>query len=249
MRLRNILGYLKAMRSERGGSLVEFAFVAPVMLIISGATIDIGRFLRYHQITSSISQEAANYVYRRCSDITSLTETNGQTTVDASKSRARILACAQRARDEAQIALNNALPGSLISITVYRHNIEEFYDKKGSSNTGTCAPAGDDITSIQAPPSQEDIIRVGQQSRTYPSTTRLRGNIGQLIGKSKLTENNGNLLSGNTTIVSKEQVCNRNRLVAVEVGYAFEPIVKFLPAFLPGFGIDKEGVHRETTIL
>ena len=246
MRLRNILGYLKAMRSERGGSLVEFAFVAPIMLVISGATIDIGRFLRYHQITSSISQEAANYVYRRCSDITSLTETNGQTTVDASKSRARILACAQRARDEAQIALNNALPCSLISITVYRHNIEEFYDKKGSSNTGKCAPAGDDITSIQAPPSQADISRVGL---TFPSTTRPGGNIGQLIGKSKLTQNNGNLLSGNTTIVSKEQVCNRNRLVAVEVGYAFEPIVKFLPAFLPGFGIDKEGLHRETTIL
>lgn len=246
MRLRNILGYLKAMRSERGGSLVEFAFVAPVMLIISGATIDIGRFLRYHQITSSISQEAANYVYRRCSDITSLTETNGQTTVDASKSQARILACAQRARDEAQIALNNALPCSLISITVYRHNIEDFYDKKGSSNTGTCAPAGDDITSIQAPPSQADIIRVGL---TCPSTTRSGGTIGERIGRSKLTENNGNLLSGNTTIVSKEQVCNRNRLVAVEVGYAFEPIVKFLPAFLPGFGIDKEGLHRETTIL
>lgn len=248
MRLRNILGYLKAMRSERGGSLVEFAFVAPVMLIISGATIDIGRFLRYHQITSSISQEAANYVYRRCSDITSLTETNGQTTVDASKSRARILACAQRARDEAQIALNNALPGSLISITVYRHNIEDFYDKKGSSNTGTCA-AGDDITSIQAPPSQDDKDKCGQLNRTYPSTARLGVNIGELIGRPKLTENNGNLLSGNTTIVSKEQVCNRNRLVAVEVGYAFEPIVKFLPAFLPGFGIDKEGVHRETTIL
>ena len=246
MRLRNILGYLKAMRSERGGSLVEFAFVAPIMLVISGATIDIGRFLRYHQITSSISQEAANYVYRRCSDITSLTETNGQTTVDASKSRARILACAQRARDEAQIALNNALPRSLISITVYRHNIEEFYDKKGSSNTGKCARAGDDITSIQAPPSQDDIIRV---ELTYPSTTRPGGPIGELIGRSKLTENNGNLLSGNTTIVSKEQVCNRNRLVAVEVGYAFEPIVKFLPAFLPGFGIDKEGLHRETTIL
>jgi Flp pilus assembly protein TadG len=248
MRLRNILGYLKAMRSERGGSLVEFAFVAPVMLIISGATIDIGRFLRYHQITSSISQEAANYVYRRCSDITSLTETNGQTTVDASKSRARILACAQRARDEAQIALNNALPGSLISITVYRHNIEDFYDKKGSSNTGTCA-AGDDITSIQAPPSQDDKDKCGQLNRTHPSTARLGVNIGELIGRPKLTENSGNLLSGNTTIVSKEQVCNRNRLVAVEVGYAFEPIVKFLPAFLPGFGIDKEGVHRETTIL
>jgi hypothetical protein len=218
------------------------------MLIISGATIDIGRFLRYHQITSSISQEAANYVYRRCSDITSLTETNGQTTVDASKSRARILACAQRARDEAQIALNNALPGSLISITVYRHNIEDFYDKKGSSNTGTCA-AGDDITSIQAPPSQDDKDKCGQLNRTHPSTARLGVNIGELIGRPKLTENSGNLLSGNTTIVSKEQVCNRNRLVAVEVGYAFEPIVKFLPAFLPGFGIDKEGVHRETTIL
>lgn len=248
MRLRNILGYLKAMRSERGGSLLEFAFVAPIMLVISGATIDIGRFLRYHQITSSISQEAANYVYRRCSDITSLTETNGQTTVDASKSRARILACAQRARDEAQIALNNALPCSLISITVYRHNIEDFYDKKGSSNTGTCA-AGDDITSIQAPPSQDDKDKCGQLNRTHPSTARSGVKIGELIGRSKLTENNGNLLSGNTTIVSKEQVCNRNRLVAVEVGYAFEPIVKFLPAFLPGFGIDKEGLHRETTIL
>jgi len=248
MRLRNILGYLKAMRSERGGSLVEFAFVAPIMLVISGATIDIGRFLRYHQITSSISQEAANYVYRRCSDITSLTETNGQTTVDISKSKARILACAQRARDEAQIALNNALPGSLISITVYRHNIASFYDKTSSlGNNGACGP-GDDITPIQASPSQGDIIAVGLLIR--PVSPTLTGiSIGDRIGRSKLTENNGNLLSGNTTIVSKEQVCNRNRLVAVEVGYAFEPIVKFLPAFLPGFGIDKEGLHRETTIL
>ena len=54
MRLRNILGYLKAMRSERGGSLVEFAFVAPIMLVISGATVDIGRFLRYQQITKEV---------------------------------------------------------------------------------------------------------------------------------------------------------------------------------------------------
>lgn len=230
MRLRNILGYLKAMRSERGGSLLEFAFVAPIMLVISGATIDIGRFLRYHQITSSISQEAANYVYRRCSDITSLTETSGQTTVDTQKSKDRILACAQRARDEAQQALDNTLPGSLISITVYRHNIASFYDKTSTSgNNGACGGQGDTINEVSGLPSAS-------------------GNPTNL-GKRQLAARGGALVSGSKEIVSAAQVCNRNRLVSVEVAYAFQPIVKFLPAFLPGFGIDKDGLHRETTIL
>ena len=244
MRLRNILGYLKAMRSERGGSLVEFAFVAPIMLVISGATVDIGRFLRYHQITSSISQEAANYVYRRCSDITSLTETSGQTTVDTQKSKDRILACAQRARDEAQQALDNTLPGSLISITVYRHNIASFYDKTSKlGNNGVCGGQGDTINEVSGLPSEV--------AKTNARRGRNRGNDdGQdKLGERQLTAKQGALASGNKVIVSAKQVCNRNRLVSVEVAYAFQPIVKFLPAFLPGFGIDKDGLHRETTIL
>lgn len=246
MRLRNILGYLKAMRSERGGSLVEFAFVAPIMLVISGATVDIGRFLRYHQITSSISQEAANYVYRRCSDITSLTETSGQTTVDTQKSKDRILACAQRARDEAQQALDNTLPGSLISITVYRHNIASFYDKTSiSGNNGACGEQGDTINEVSGLPSEQEKERCGGGSRD-----RSQSNVvGNQLGKRQLAARGGALVSGNKEIVSAAQVCNRNRLVSVEVAYAFQPIVKFLPAFLPGFGIDKDGLHRETTIL
>ena len=246
MRLRNILGYLKAMRSERGGSLVEFAFVAPIMLVISGATVDIGRFLRYQQITSSISQEAANYVYRRCSDITSLTETNGQTTVDTQKSKDRILACAQRARDEAQQALDNTLPGSLISITVYRHNIASFYDKTSKfGNNGVCGGQGDTINEVSGLPSEEEKGKCGGGSRG-----RSQSNVvGNQLGERQLTAKQGALASGNKVIVSAAQVCNRNRLVSVEVAYAFQPIVKFLPAFLPGFGIDKDGLHRETTIL
>ena len=246
MRLRNILGYLKAMRSERGGSLVEFAFVAPIMLVISGATVDIGRFLRYHQITSSISQEAANYVYRRCSDITSLTETSGQTTVDTQKSKDRILACAQRARDEAQQALDNTLPGSLISITVYRHNIASFYDKTSSSgNNGACGQ-GDTINEVSGLPSEAEKEKCGGGSREDGRGSSLVGN---QLSKRQLAARGGALASGNKVIVSAAQVCNRNRLVSVEVAYAFQPIVKFLPAFLPGFGLDKDGLHRETTIL
>ena len=245
MRLRNILGYLKAMRSERGGSLVEFAFVAPVMLIISGATIDIGRFLRYHQITSSISQEAANYVYRRCSDITSLTETNGQTTVDTQKSQDRILACAQRARDEAQQALDNTLPGSLISITVYRHNIASFYDKTSKfGNNGACGGQGDTINEVSGLPSAMAQPISGRGVSSGPGSGDLKK-----LGERQLAARGGALVSGSKEIVSAKQVCNRNRLVSVEVAYAFQPIVKFLPAFLPGFGIDKDGLHRETTIL
>ena len=249
MRLRNILGYLKAMRSERGGSLVEFAFVAPIMLVISGATVDIGRFLRYHQITSSISQEAANYVYRRCSDITSLTETSGQTTVDTQKSKDRILACAQRARDEAQQALDNTLPGSLISITVYRHNIASFYDKTSTSgNNGACGGQGDTINEVSGLPSEEDKRQTVYSDNSGHGNNNRKKDREQL-SKRQLAARGGALVSGSKEIVSAKQVCNRNRLVSVEVAYAFQPIVKFLPAFLPGFGIDKDGLHRETTIL
>jgi hypothetical protein len=242
VRLGKLFRYLKVGTSEHGGSLLELAFVAPVMLVISGATVDIGRFLRYHQITGSISQEAANYVYRRCSDITSLTENNGQTTVDVTKSQARILACAQRARDEAQKALDNALPGSLISITVYRHNLASFYDKTSSSgNNGACGQ-GDTIHEVSGLPSEDGGGRSGRLPNGAIS-------VGNNLGERQLTARQGALTSGNKVIVPSAQVCNRNRLVSVEVAYAFQPIVKFLPAFLPGFGIDKDGLHRETTIL
>ena len=219
------------------------------MLIVSGATIDIGRYLRYQQITSTVSGELANQLYRGCTDATAfLVPQNGSVTIDRENSQERVQVCAVSERQKAQDTLFNALPGSLVGAIVYRYEIDKIFDPS-SQNCG--APTGT-VDEVRAPPTNADIntfsSRMGHGGGRGPDHS---GPVAAKIAESKIALANGAIKSTakNLVLVSNKEVCTRNRLVVVEVGYSFTPIVSFLPRFLPGFALDKDGINRETTIL
>lgn len=54
--------------SQDGVVMIEFLIILPLLLCLAGATIEIARFLRFNQMASVLSQEAALRAYRQCSD-------------------------------------------------------------------------------------------------------------------------------------------------------------------------------------
>ncbi len=66
--------------------MVEFLLVAPVLLAISGGTIEVANFMRLSQISTVASQEMANVAYRRCASITRVENPNSPNYQPASNS-------------------------------------------------------------------------------------------------------------------------------------------------------------------
>lgn len=118
-------------RGEHGSGLIEFIFVAPIILLLAGSTLEVARFLRFRQIAGVLSQEAANRAYSQCADITSVSAAGSSLTVDISTTRANITTCLNTVRTAINAAATAAglQAGSALTISVYRHNL------------GTVAPA------------------------------------------------------------------------------------------------------------
>jgi Flp pilus assembly protein TadG len=238
------------LRGERGGSMVELSLIAPIMLLISGATIDIGRFLKYQQVTSTVSQELANHIYRKCSDMTAfIVPRAGTADIDTSVTQSRVQSCADAEKAKAERILARALPGSYVTAHVFRHNIDDFF-----TDAPNCSASLTHV--VSAPTGASDDDEDPDHDDPSPVTRPVQGgrnSQGQLPPEAQSRiQISGNSLknaNNNKVLASGAQVCKRNRLVAVEVGYEFKPIISFLPRFLPGFAIDRDGTHRETTIL
>lgn len=231
-------------RSERGGSMMEFAFIAPIMLIISGATIDIGRFIRINQITSVMSQNTANIIYRKCIDQTLYEySTNlGTTVVNGmeTETKNKITTCITTEINKAQTILNGSsgngvLPGALIMAIGYRFSGASISPASCSTFT---APM-----EIKVTPSQEAI----NLSRSYAQVGS--GSAPAAYSQLQAKVDAQGVWANGINVGNALNACTKNRLVIVEVTYPFSPIVSFLPNFVPGFNLNSDGVFRETTIL
>ena len=55
------VGFRSSHRRSRGQALVEFAFVAPIFLLMLFAIIDFGRYVYYVQILNNAAREGARY--------------------------------------------------------------------------------------------------------------------------------------------------------------------------------------------
>ena len=117
-------------RGEHGSGLIEFIFVAPIILLLAGSTLEVARFLRFRQIAGVLSQEAANRAYSQCADITSVSAAGTSLTVNTTTTTTNISACLTTVKTGIDAAADAAgLAGSALTISVYRHNL------------GTVAPA------------------------------------------------------------------------------------------------------------
>ena len=112
-------------RGEHGSGLIEFIFVAPIILLLAGSTLEVARFLRFRQIAGVLSQEAANRAYSQCADITSVSvDKNGVLTVDEPTTIANIKTCLTNIKTAIKAAATTAgIAGSELNLTVYRHNL------------------------------------------------------------------------------------------------------------------------------
>ena len=111
-------------RGEHGSGLIEFIFVAPIILLLAGSTLEVARFLRFRQIAGVLSQEAANRAYSQCADITSVSAAGTSLTVNTTTTTTNISACLTTVKTGIDAAADAAgLAGSALTISVYRHNL------------------------------------------------------------------------------------------------------------------------------
>ena len=119
-------------RGEHGSGLIEFIFVAPIILLLAGSTLEVARFLRFRQVAGVLSQEAANRAYSQCADITSVSvNTSGVFTVNTTTTTTNITNCLTTIKTAIEDAADAAglQAGRALTLSVYRHNL------------GTVAPA------------------------------------------------------------------------------------------------------------
>jgi len=212
-------------RGEHGSGLIEFIFVAPIILLLAGSTLEVARFLRFRQIAGVLSQEAANRAYSQCADITSVSvnPTTSKILVDEPTTIANIQTCLTNIKKEIDIAATTAgLTGSALTISVYRHNL------------GTVAPTDPTVCA---------------------SSTAKVTRIPSIIPASKFDTTGGEIkTTSNAPVVSKLDVCKRGRIVIAELVFPYTTIINYR-VFGLGFNTNlkqsgfERNDFRETTIL
>ena len=235
-----------------------------VLLHDSSATIDISRYMRYMQVTTFVSQQTASQIYRQCSDITIYNKPyqgSAELSVDTVNTTNAISQCIQRIQAASQLVLNKSLGNSAISSNVFRWNISNpTTDNNCASLTaslvtqiGVAASTTPDLCNNNTNGSScpEGVNRnpiLVNSSGTTASTT-----LSEDVKTSIQTSDIKFLLSkgiyralDNQSLVSTANLCNRGRVVTVEVAYAFSPIVKFLPNITTS--LDTTGRRREISI-
>ncbi|MCX6114300.1 MAG: pilus assembly protein [Proteobacteria bacterium] len=216
-------------RGEHGSGLIEFIFVAPIILLLAGSTLEVARFLRFRQIAGVLSQEAANRAYSQCADITSVSAAGTSLTVNTTTTTTNISACLTTVKTGIDAAADAAgLAGSALTISVYRHNLGTV----APTNPMGCASSTAAVTRI---------LSAVPASNFKPTTG------GNTTGGEITT-------TSNALVVSKLDVCKRGRIVIAELVFPYTTIINYR-VFGLGFNTDlssselKSTNLRETTIL
>ena len=219
-------------RGEHGSGLIEFIFVAPIILLLAGSTLEVARFLRFRQIAGVLSQEAANRAYSQCADITSVSAAGTSLSVNIGTTTTNISDCLTTVKTAIDAAATTAgLAGSALTISVYRHNLGTVAPTDPTAPTG-CAISTAAVTRI---------LSAVPASNFKPTTG------GNTTGGEITT-------TSNALVVSKLDVCKRGRIVIAELVFPYTTIINYR-VFGLGFSSDlsqsglKSNVLRETTIL
>ena len=222
---------------QRGASLIEFCFTIPVLLLIAGSTVDLSRYMRFLQITTFVSQETAEQIYRQCSDITIYNPPDITTTslrIDSFRTENAIISCVERVQQRAQQLLNTSLGRAAVSSKVFRWKISQ------TSPSCTAPLSNSDVSVMSATANLS-----GMPSDTTIDQAAL-GRAGVQLGIDGIYQTISPS-GAQRLLVSLSTLCQKNRVATVEVAYDFEPIVKFLPNMM--ITLNTDGSQRETTAL
>ncbi len=208
---------------QKGQILVEFILIAPVLLAIAGGAIEIARFLRFNQVASVFSQEAAVTAYRRCSD-SFVFHTTG--TFDETKTKAEINECLEELQTVIQQRLSDAYPSTQpnnprfsVILSVYRR------DQAAGSGIGFTA-----LTRMVYPNS-EDNTNAPSSLYNASSNTIIK-------------------VADNKVIFTEAEIRSMERVVIAEVAYMYSPAIPIYKLLMGDVDLMKTDERfRETTIL
>ena len=184
-------------RGEHGSGLIEFIFVAPIILLLAGSTLEVARFLRFRQVAGVLSQEAANRAYSQCADITSVSvNTSGVFTVNTTTTTTNITNCLTTIKTAIEAAADAAglQAGRALTLSVYRHNL------------GTVAPA-DPAACASSTAAVTPILSAGLAS--------------------KFTTTGGEIIAGGDPFIHVKDVCIRGRIVIAELVFPYTTIINY----------------------
>ena len=208
---------------QKGQILVEFILIAPVLLAIAGGAIEIARFLRFNQVASVFSQEAAMTAYRRCSD-SFVFRTTGE--FDQTTSQAEINACLRELQTGLQQRLSDAYPDTTptnprfsVLLSVYRR------DQAAGAGIGFT-----NLTRMVFPNSAQDPDALSSQYNSSSNT----------IVK----------VSTNTVVFTEPEIRSMERVTIAEVAYIYSPAIPIYRLLMGDIDLMKTDERfRETTIL
>jgi Flp pilus assembly protein TadG len=205
---------------QNGAILVEFLLITPLLLAIAGGAIEVARFLRFNQMASVFSQEAAITAYRRCTDIFVF---NSNDTFDQTSTEAAIQVCLDTFRNGFQTQLNALSPNVgnnpqfSVILSVYRRD---------QVTDGDVATGFTSLTRIVSSPTgvTSHYSAAGEEiRRTTPA---------------------------DTVVLTDTQVRDMERIAIAEVGYAYSPAIQIYRVLLGPIDLLRTtGEFRETTIL
>jgi Flp pilus assembly protein TadG len=278
-----ILGERKRTR-ESGSAMLEFVLTVPVLLMIAGTTVDMARYMRYLQITSFVSQEAASQIYRQCSDLTVYTKPRWGTVQVAPNTQQTIMAierCLERVQIQSQRMLNTSLGRAAMNAKVFRWQIDQ------TAVTSNCAQPSD-------PTSPDPVTVISTDGNVSPAVTTTANDMqylyqekdtttySQVVNKNPVmiqSTNGGGIPTSpvnkfeesalirsqvayqdnsikltfpsdtgkpSRTLTTREGLCTRGRVATVEVGFVFDPVVKFLPNLVTN--LETNALNREVSV-
>lgn len=91
-------------RTEGGNATVELALILPVLFLLGMASLDLSRTHAVHQTLSTLTREAANSVFRECSELT----TPGP--------------CIASLQGEIAAQTNTMIPGAQLIVSIYKYD-------------------------------------------------------------------------------------------------------------------------------
>ena len=91
-------------RSEGGNATVELALVLPVLFLLGMASLDLSRTHAVHQTLSTLTREAANSVFRECSELTTPSP------------------CIAGFQSELAAQASTMIPGAQLIISIYKYD-------------------------------------------------------------------------------------------------------------------------------
>jgi len=194
---------------SKGAVLIELILVFPLFIIIPGSVIELARFMRMAQIANVISQEAATFAYRQCSDFYALQQVDVSGVKKLQFWNDRSINLTQNCLDNQvnllQTGLTAYLPGSRLVLTVYRVNFD--------GGTGN------------------QLTKVAQSKYPASGTNAAESRYDKQGNKISADPNKDALVLVDTT-----EARERQRLIVAELQYFYTPIFSLVPGFLGNGG-------------